>query len=186
MNYPGPIPYVTFDTNCLNSKGLMVEMNFLDDLRDKGLISIHISETMWRELPDGMGPMKEKACEYVFFGGEDLLQEELEPLRQLRLIIFREKEKLSIRDKRDVQHVFDHRKYVTSQWTFFVTNDHHFLDHRAELQTERILVGTPADCVHWLKGILPVVQSQMQQWKRRNSEPPPSPRTRSPEWRSEP
>ena len=167
MKYPGPVPYVTFDTNCLNSKGVMDAMNRLDEFHEQGLVTMHISETLWNELPKGHGAFREKACAYMFIGGEELMPHEVRDWHALRQILFPQKDQLTIQDKRDVQHLFDHRKYVISHWTFFVTKNRDFLDHQQELDDVGIRVGTPEECLSWLEGVLPVVRRRIHQYEER-------------------
>lgn len=153
-----PVPYVTFDTNCLNSRGLIPEMTQLQTWADEGLLSLPISETLHIELPDGPGRMRDKASEFIIVGGEDLNVEEQRLLVKLKQIIFPKESTLTSQQEKDVRHLFDHQKYKNSQWTFFVTNDRHFLDHADELLQLGLRVGTPRTCMAWLGPILQEIE----------------------------
>lgn len=151
-----PLPYISHDTNCLNSKGRIPELNQLQDWADQELIDYGSGETLWDELPQGHGSLREAACATGFRGG-DLTPQQNSQYDQFRQTLFPSIQQLTDQQDADLRHLLNHLECQNSHWAFFVTNDHHFLDRKEELSSQGILVGTPKDCISWLRPILPKI-----------------------------
>jgi len=89
-------------------------MNCLRELYESGRISMQISEKLINEQPKGHGSMRETAYGYLFLGGEELTPVEIDRWNQLRIILFPHSDKLTDRQRADVQQLFDHDKYRMS------------------------------------------------------------------------
>lgn len=162
-----PLPYISRDTNCLNSKGRIPELNQLQEWAEQGLIDYGSGETLFDELSPGHGSLREAACTTGFRGG-DITPEQTSQYNQLRQILFPSipEPELTPQQDADLRHLLNHLECQNSRWAFFVTNDHHFPDHKATLSQADILVGTPEECISWLGPILPKVQKWVEKEKK--------------------
>ena len=161
-NYPGPVPVVSIDTNRINAKQRLESMNEIERLGHEGWIDLRKSHVMLEELPDGPGPMRDKAHKTMEVGGEDLTQREQNLITELEQLLFPGKALLSINDNRDVRHLFDHMKYcLYCDWNFLITNDNAILNKKDELRARRINVGDDEACMQWLNEILPILKQRV-------------------------
>lgn len=167
--YSGPIPVISYDMNCINACQEIDAMNKIERLASEGWIDLRKSYVLLEEI-DANSCRVSKSCETVSVGGEELTASEEARLSELRDLLFGNKTTLSVRDERDVRHIFDHKKYTGGhQWRFFVTNDrNHILSKKSELAELGINVGTPEECVLWLEPILPELKDRIRRYHQRD------------------
>jgi len=167
QGYSGPIPIISYDTNCINARQGMDAMNELERLSNEGWITLRKSHVVTEELDDDVDRVS-KACKTVSFGGEKLMPSERGNLNQLRKVLFGHKNQLTVKDERDVRHVFDHQKYARLEWNFLVTTDRHILGRKQELKKMGVNVGKPEECLQWLEPILPKLKDRIRRYHLRD------------------
>ena len=77
--YSGPIPIISYDTNCINARQRMLAMNELERLKDEGWVDLRKSNVVLNEL-DNNSDRVSKACKTISIGGEELTISENEEL----------------------------------------------------------------------------------------------------------
>ncbi len=162
QGYSGPVPIISYDKNCINARQGIDAMNELELLSNEGWIFLQKSHVLMEE-PEKDKDRISKACKTVAVGGEGLTPSEQAHLIELCNLLFSEKTTLSVRDERDVRHIFDHQKYSGNhEWNFFVTEDRkHILSKHLQLAQMGINVGNPEACLLWLESILPKLKDRI-------------------------
>lgn len=137
---------ITIDTNVINAKSELKAMNKLEEWHSQEKICLFVNDIMEEELTKGSSQYH-KQENYIFqclrpgFDYPELFE-------KFRKILFPTTVELNKRQKRDIDHIIAHQKYLQD---IFLTNDNNFIRHRDKLKNERILVMIPDECVAFLK-----------------------------------
>ncbi len=161
---------ITIDTNAINVKQRIEELNLLEKYERWGLVQIFktdaldtellADETSWGQnrrdkasnLPEdiGIGVIDHSRVGHARVAGEEdvKLQDEI-----INVLFQKTRHQLTTQQLRDAMHLHTH---VMHHRDFFVTRDKHILSRKEELHKKfGINTGTPEECLQFIKGFLP-------------------------------
>ncbi len=145
------------DTNRINSRGNIENMNRLEKWREDGVILVEMSEVAQKECLADRDPKRaEKTFGYIFSETLAETTEEQELLTRIERILFPEGAKTQ-NEKNDVEIVFNAKKYVS----ILVTADGGsksqpggILGHKEELAGLGIQVMNDEEAVQLVRGLI--------------------------------
>jgi len=154
---------ITIDTNCINVREAVRDLNQLEKWHSLGLIEIVKTDVMDTELRGGarlekssrlkedlgVGVVDHSRLGHFVVGGEGVDY----PLDELRKILFPNFDKLTEKSRKraikDAMHLATHHMRKRD---FFVTMDNHFMKARDELKKKfNMVILTPKECAEELR-----------------------------------
>lgn len=145
------------DTNRINSRGKLRDMNQLEKWHKNGVISIEMSEVAHKECLDSRDSKRfNKTCEYIYTITFPGTAEEQYRMRGIENILFPKGAK-NQNERNDVEIVFNATKYSG----YLITADGGsksqpggLLGHKSELRPLGVIVMADYEAVEWIKNLI--------------------------------
>lgn len=112
MNMPDRYVHLSFqiDTNRINARGSLPNMNQLEEWRANGVIRLEISKVAHDEASFGNSVRREKASSYIFSHTQATTPNEVNLLKNIERVVFPSGIKTQ-NDANDVEILFNAKKY---------------------------------------------------------------------------
>jgi hypothetical protein len=167
----------TVDTNCVNAKQKLQEMNRLEQWAENELILLQTTEVAQSEMLVGSNPKRiEKAYTYIFSLSEITTDQEREVMVKIEAILFPSGAR-NQNQKNDIEIVFNSMKYSAP----LVTNDGGsktqpggILGNKNELRVLGIEVFSPQEAVAKVESEIRKRDQRAKQWAEFNGKALPA------------